>query len=177
MRHLCISLSRLQLKRTARGFTSSITSHRQSAGDYKHPTQSPQPLSAAQEHERGESSALQSNSSQETETQNNGSLCGKKVIVTGASRGIGAAIAQRFAKEGAKCVLVGRNIDALTRVREGLIGPYKADHVMKVGDVGSLEFWKGMSRSEVSAWELEVVQDGLLLDGERDCSEKEESIN
>jgi NAD(P)-dependent dehydrogenase (short-subunit alcohol dehydrogenase family) len=79
-----------------------------------------------------------------------GSLYGKRAIITGASRGIGAAIARRFATEGAKCVLVGRNVEALTGVREGLIGPYKADHVVKPGDVGSLEFWKDVARSEVS---------------------------
>ena len=148
MRPLRIARNHLQLKSSARGFTSSITSHRQSAGDYKHPVQSPQPLTI-QEDERGESAALKNIPSQEIQTD--GLLSGKKVIITGASRGIGAAIAQRFAREGAKCVLVGRNIDALTRVREGLIGPYKTEHVVKVGDVGSLEFWKGVGRSEVSS--------------------------
>lgn len=42
------------------------------------------------------------------------------VIVTGASRGIGKGIAQEFAKEGAKVVLVGRNESALKRATEEL---------------------------------------------------------
>ena len=37
----------------------------------------------------------------------------KVAIVTGASRGIGSAIAQNLSKAGAKIVLISRNIDAL----------------------------------------------------------------
>ena len=85
------------------------------------------------------------------EIRASGALAGKRAIITGASRGIGAAIAERFAKEGARCVLVGRNKDALQRVKEGLMAAYKIDHVVKVGDVREVEFWKKTSKSEVSA--------------------------
>jgi 3-oxoacyl-[acyl-carrier protein] reductase len=40
-------------------------------------------------------------------------LKGKRVIVTGASRGIGAAIAKGFAREGAKLAVCARNADAI----------------------------------------------------------------
>lgn len=43
------------------------------------------------------------------------SLAGQRAIVTGASRGIGAAIAERLGKNGAKIALVSRKLDALER--------------------------------------------------------------
>ncbi|MGB8222044.1 MAG: glucose 1-dehydrogenase [Polyangiales bacterium] len=46
----------------------------------------------------------------------------KVAIVTGASRGIGAAIAANMAEEGAKVVLVSRKIDGLQGVAEGIRG-------------------------------------------------------
>lgn len=45
-------------------------------------------------------------------------LQGKKVIVTGASRGIGACIAEAFAAEGAELGLIARSADGLREVRE-----------------------------------------------------------
>ncbi|MFF1692038.1 SDR family NAD(P)-dependent oxidoreductase [Streptomyces sp. NPDC058257] len=45
-----------------------------------------------------------------------GLLNGKVVFVTGASRGIGAAAARLFAREGAKVVLAARSTDALDRI-------------------------------------------------------------
>jgi short-subunit dehydrogenase len=45
-----------------------------------------------------------------------GLLTGKVVFITGASRGIGAAAARLFAREGAAVVLTARGADALDRV-------------------------------------------------------------
>jgi len=47
-------------------------------------------------------------------------LTGKVAVITGASRGIGAAIAQSFAAAGARVVLASRKLDGLTTVAEGI---------------------------------------------------------
>jgi len=47
-------------------------------------------------------------------------LTGKVAVVTGASRGIGRAIAERMAEHGAKLVISSRKIDACEAVAEGI---------------------------------------------------------
>jgi FlaA1/EpsC-like NDP-sugar epimerase len=69
-----------------------------------------------------------------------GLLAGKRCIITGASRGIGAEIAHRFASEGARCLLIGRNKNLLEKVRSDLKTRWLEEgeeHEVLVGDVGS----------------------------------------
>lgn len=47
-------------------------------------------------------------------------LAGKIAVVTGASRGIGAAIARRFAAEGAHVVAIGRTVGALEELDDAI---------------------------------------------------------
>jgi hypothetical protein len=67
-----------------------------------------------------------------------GVLHNKKTIITGASRGIGRSIAQRFAAEGSSLILVSRNASLLNTLSTSLPG---ADHEIIAGDVSSEEFW------------------------------------
>ena len=62
----------------------------------------------------------------------------KAAIVTGAASGIGAGTARVFAEEGASLVLVDRDEDGLTRVRDGLEAD-GAKAVAVVGDVADPE--------------------------------------
>jgi 3-oxoacyl-[acyl-carrier protein] reductase len=67
-------------------------------------------------------------------------LSGRVVVITGASRGIGLAIAQRLAREGATLVLVARGRKALERAAASIPGgglAVRAD-VTKPGDVRRL---------------------------------------
>jgi NAD(P)-dependent dehydrogenase (short-subunit alcohol dehydrogenase family) len=69
-----------------------------------------------------------------------GLLAGKVVFITGASRGIGAAAARLFAREGAAVVLAARSAEALDRVAgEVRAGGGVADAVtMDLADRGSI---------------------------------------
>ena len=49
-------------------------------------------------------------------------LNGKTAIVTGASRGIGAAIAHRLCETGANVVICSRSADTIAQVREYTAG-------------------------------------------------------
>ncbi|CAG8980360.1 hypothetical protein HYALB_00013685 [Hymenoscyphus albidus] len=74
-------------------------------------------------------------------------LANQKILITGASRGIGQAIATRFAQEGGRCILVGRNRAVLEEVKGGLAcvgdGGREHEHEIAVGDVGQEGFWRG----------------------------------
>lgn len=52
-------------------------------------------------------------------------LSGKRVLITGASRGIGAEAARVFAEEGCDLLLAARDIDALTTLSDRLIDTYQ----------------------------------------------------
>jgi NAD(P)-dependent dehydrogenase (short-subunit alcohol dehydrogenase family) len=61
-------------------------------------------------------------------------LSGAVAIVTGASRGIGFAIAQRFVAEGARVCITGRDAGALEQAAKDLGGPEVAIGVAGKGD-------------------------------------------
>jgi NAD(P)-dependent dehydrogenase (short-subunit alcohol dehydrogenase family) len=67
-----------------------------------------------------------------------GSLHGQHALVTGAARGIGAAIARMLATEGATLTLVGRGRDALERLASELPGQHGAE-VADVSDPAQVQ--------------------------------------
>ena len=67
------------------------------------------------------------------------SLAGKHAVVTGASRGIGAAIAAELTAEGARVSLLGRDEDKLRRVSENLGSARTLAIVADVADSSSVK--------------------------------------
>ena len=65
-------------------------------------------------------------------------LDGKRVLITGASRGIGLVVAERLAVLGSRLILISRNADALKRIRAELAG---GPHEVIAMDVRDDDAW------------------------------------
>lgn len=68
---------------------------------------------------------------------------GKNAVVTGASRGIGEAIARTLAEGGARVALVARNTEALEKIAETLPN----DPVVLHADLSSSDGWKPLAEA------------------------------
>ena len=79
------------------------------------------------------------------------SLANKVAVVTGASRGIGSAIAHNLSKAGAKIVLISRNIDALKSV-EAEIKSNGGDAISIAADVSNLQSFTDVVSQVVEIW-------------------------
>lgn len=66
-------------------------------------------------------------------------LNGKTALVFGSTQGIGNAIASKFAAEGAKVILVGRNAEKLEQTKKDLSGEGHDTLVVDQSDVASIE--------------------------------------
>ena len=76
----------------------------------------------------------------------------KVAIVTGASRGIGKAIANQLANCGSKVVLVARNAKALDSVKES-INSQGGNAVSMLGDISNLNSFYEIAANTISKWE------------------------
>jgi NAD(P)-dependent dehydrogenase (short-subunit alcohol dehydrogenase family) len=74
-------------------------------------------------------------------------LRGKKVLVTGASKGIGLACAQAFAAEGARVAIAARNEAALKAASEDMQRRYKVEVSVHPMDLGKSESVLALARA------------------------------
>jgi meso-butanediol dehydrogenase / (S,S)-butanediol dehydrogenase / diacetyl reductase len=96
---------------------------------------------------------------------------GKGVIVTGAGRGIGRAIAVRFASEGADVLCVGRTLEPLEET-VALCGRGLA----RVADVSVAEDVDGVVAAALERWErIDVLVNNAGIDDETPFLEMEEA--
>lgn len=117
-------------------------------------------------------------------TDGSSRLTGKVAIVTGASRGIGYAAADRLVAEGAKVVITARKLDALEEAARQLGGPDVARAV--AGRADDPEHQDEVVRTAVAAFgSLDVMVNntginpayGSLLDIDIDVSRKIFEVN
>jgi NAD(P)-dependent dehydrogenase (short-subunit alcohol dehydrogenase family) len=93
-----------------------------------------------------------------------GRLQGKTALVTGAGSGIGRAIAERFAGEGATVVVSDRDIDAARTVASGL--PEAAALELDISDESSVESGFSELRKSGRALDVVVANAGVQLFGQ-----------
>jgi NAD(P)-dependent dehydrogenase (short-subunit alcohol dehydrogenase family) len=77
-----------------------------------------------------------------------GTVAGKRVVITGASRGLGTLLAHAFSDAGASVALVARTERDLKAVAEGLPGPT----LVLSGDVTDEDFNEAVADATVAEW-------------------------
>ncbi len=78
-----------------------------------------------------------------------GAVSGKRVVITGASRGLGALLAHAFSHAGASVALVARTERDLKAVAEALPGP----SLVLSGDVTDEDFNEAVADAAVAEWD------------------------
>ncbi|HEY7071442.1 MAG TPA: SDR family NAD(P)-dependent oxidoreductase, partial [Acidimicrobiales bacterium] len=77
-----------------------------------------------------------------------GDVGGKRVVITGASRGLGALLSHAFSQAGASVALVARTEKDLKAVAEALPGPT----LVLAGDVTDEDFDEAVADAVVAEW-------------------------
>ncbi len=77
-----------------------------------------------------------------------GEVSGKRVVITGASRGLGSVLAHAFSRAGARVALVSRTERDLKTVADALPGP----SLVLGGDITDEDFNEAVADATVAEW-------------------------
>jgi 3-oxoacyl-[acyl-carrier protein] reductase len=80
---------------------------------------------------------------------------GKRVVITGASRGLGQVAAGALAKAGARLLLAARSADRLEEIRASLAAP--DTHAIHAADLSNAEEVEGLARAADAFGETDVI--------------------
>jgi 3-oxoacyl-[acyl-carrier protein] reductase len=96
-----------------------------------------------------------------------GPLQGRVALVTGASRGIGRAIAQRLARDGADVALVARSVDALAETKSAAEAAGRRALALAIDIADAKAIQDGVKRvvDEMGRLDIVVNNAGLTRDG------------
>ncbi len=96
-----------------------------------------------------------------------------KVFITGASSGIGAALAKAYATRGDECMLVSRRLDALEAVRRAL--PHPGRHRCEAVDVTDALALRDVARRCIDAWGVpDIVVANAGISGGTDTADPDD---
>ena len=102
-------------------------------------------------------------------------LTGKKAVVTGATSGIGLAIARKFVTMGAEVCLVGRNVNSLQKLKKEFLarGDKVSTYVWDISNVKAVSNHIKNIKSELGGLDIWVNNAGVYIDSENGFSESE----
>lgn len=100
-------------------------------------------------------------------------LTGKKAVVTGATSGIGLAIARKFVTMGAEVCLIGRNINSLQKLKKEFSdrGKEVATYVWDISGVKAVNKHIKNIKTELGGLDIWVNNAGIYVDSENGFTE------
>lgn len=92
----------------------------------------------------------------------NSNFRGKYALVTGASSGLGRALAMEYASNGCNIIMVGRSLDKLTNLKKEIDSIYPGDHWIQVCDLSSTDDITNMLDSNFPSVDILVNAAGVF---------------
>ena len=95
--------------------------------------------------------------------QSGSTLNGKKIVITGGSRGIGRAMAEKFIAEGATVLITGRNSENLDRAVKSINSPRLMGSIYDVDDIEGIPSFIDSCFRELGTIDVLVSNAGISL--------------